>query len=90
MAFSYLQLKVYNGKTWKKKSGNCWDHWKVRLDTTYDTMNPMKNLVDQLVASANADMDTKKWETIKQKGSQSGKSYREKYQNYSRGRPYAR
>nr|WPR17931.1 MAG: hypothetical protein [Skomarfal virus 45] len=83
-------LKLYDGKRWKKRSGNCWDHWKTRLDVTYDATNPMKSLVDQVIKAANDDMDTKKWKKIKKDGSQNGKSYRGKYQNYSRGRPYAR
>ncbi|QRK03667.1 nonstructural protein 2 [Duck-associated ambidensovirus 1] len=83
-------LKVYNGKKWKKKSGTCWDHWKTRLDMTYEEASPMKSLVDQLVASANVEMDTKKWKKIKKEDLQSGNSYRGKYQNYSKRRQYAR
>jgi len=53
IAFFYLQLKVYNGKKWKKKSGTCWDHWKTRMDMTYDEASPMKSLVDQLESYGN-------------------------------------
>lgn len=89
IALYYLQLKVYNGKKWKENAGSCWDHWKTRLDMTYNDSSPMKNLVDQVIESANAEMDTKKWKKIKKDVFRNGRSYRGKYMTYSRGRRYA-
>lgn len=85
-----LQLKLYNGKKWKKKYGEYYDHWKTKLDLTYDEKSPMKTLVDEVIAGAEREMDTKKWKKLKKEDLQSGSLFPKRFSNYSKRLPYAR
>ncbi len=61
-----------------------------QTDLTFDRATPMESSLNQFLKDANEMLDSKKGVKKIKDGRQSGKSFRGRYQNSWRGRPYAR